>query len=898
MSGMCRSRILHLLMATLSCLFLAAAMRAYVPFRWGTGGVPAVWQESRFPLTFYLNETTAAGMPNIEPGTDVPGAVRAALQAWQSVPTSILRFNDLALKPDPSSLTDGINLITMADTAVNRELLGGSGGAVALTRMIFDATTGKITESDVILNPAYLFSSNLAPGTYDLQSIVTHELGHALGSDHSIAQNDTMFPAVAPGEFFQRYLSADAIAFASFAYPDPDRIAFLGSFSGRITSGGGGVFGAAVTAMNLDHPLIYAAISERDGSFRIDGPAPGRYILYAEPLDGPFSPDQFMAQGPHYQGLNTSFRTVFSGERTLGRGSPRNLQVDLTVPAGAPAMNIDRMGRGDPESGVGYLAAGTVTVSPGETLSLLIGGADTWKVPGTAGIEILGGGIAVDAGRGVKRLKNKGGADVGISVVIDVAADALPGPRTLVLQMGGQRVAASTGGILVAPRTLPASKLYFPYLKADPLRYTGIALVNSDPVTPAVLRVSGRNSQGAMLWDEDGMIPVDLTLPPGAQSARLEREIFNLPLNTEQAGCVTVESDVPGLQGFFLAGDFGEGYLDGAEAFTRSYAGLYFVDVLQDSRTFTEIHLMNTLDVAVNVDLRLSVSGAGSLTAKRTIPPRGKIGEKVSDLFGITGSLHSAHIMATAELDALVGFSLIRQPDAVFGLNAQPLADAGPVLYSPQLAVGELGAHFETRLNVVNVGSAATTVTAALFDELGFPLVDETRIMELAPQSNWSLDVGSAFGLKQGQGYIRVSASGDGKLLGSVLFGDGDPTLDPLAFGAALPLSASGDREFLFAHVAQGRGYYTGVAFLAPMGATLRVTAFDSGGNASGEAQFQLAAGHRLSMLLRDLIPGTDGQVGGYVRVRSADAAIIGFELFGTLDGRLLSAVPPQRVRQ
>ena len=898
-SDAARHLFLSALLRAAAVVLSAMSLLAYVPLRWGPSGVRGAWAPFRFPLAFYLNEGTAKGTSNLAIGSNAPAAVRAALNSWQSIQTAEISFADLRLTPVDSGVDDGLNLITMADTVANQQIVGGDLGAVALTRLDFNANTGEITESDIILNPSCRFSTNAAPNAYDLQAIVTHELGHALGCDHSAAQNDTMFALMAPGEFFQRYLSADAIAFASLTYPDPTRVASLGTISGRITFGGKGLFGASVTAVNLDRNLVYAALSEPDGTYAINGTAVGHYALYAEPLDGPVTPDQLMVQGTgaFYRELNTSFRTVFSDEQNLGiQGSSRKIEVNFTAPAGTPTLNIDRMGRGDPDTGIGYLSGGAVIVSPGETLGLWIGGRETWKVAGLSDIKILGTGVTLDPARGVKTLKDGNGYEVGISVLAHVAPDAAPGARTVVLRVGDQQV-ASTGGIVVAPRTPPIETLYFPYLKASPTIYTGIALANPAPTTPATARISAHDPAGALLWSQDAVIPADLTLAGGTQMAQLERQIFNLPLNTDQSGTVTVESDSPDLQGLFLTGNFASTFLDGAGAFTRGYSQLYFIDVLQDANTSTGIHLMNTGNVLVTVDLTL-FNGDGNILkgpVKRTIPAGGKIGESVSTLFGFSGGLRSAHVKASTADEVLAGFELVSQPDEIFGLNALPLENAGSVLYSPQLAVGDLGLHFDTRLNIVNVGDGKTMVTVEILDERGQPLVTSLQPVELLSGRHISLDVRSAFGLQQGQGYIRVSASPGGKLLGNVVFGNGDPTMGPLEFGAALPLFASGARSLLFAHLVQGSGYYTGVAFLAPNGARVTIAAFDSNGAASGSASFELAPGQRLASLLNGLMPETNGQVGGYVKVTS-DQLLFGFELFGSVDGQLLSAVPPQRL--
>ena len=285
--------------------------------------------------------------------------------------------------------------------------------------------------------------------------------------------------------------------------------------------------------------------------------------------------------GAYYSGLNTTFRTVFGAEQSLGTdGAPRSTTVNLES-KGLATLNIDRMGRGDLSSGFGYLSAGAVVVHPGELLSLWIGGRDTWQVAGVGDVQILGTGLAVDPARGIKILKNINGAEVGISVLLQVAPDAAPGARTVILKAGDQRV-ASTGGIVVAPRTIPATTLFYPYLKASPDRYTGIALANPVAGTPATVRMSARSAEGEMLWSEDARIPSDFTLPGGFQSAQLERQIFNLPFAASHSGSMTVESDSPDLRGFFLTGDFANTFLDGAEAFTRGYRQIYFVDILQN----------------------------------------------------------------------------------------------------------------------------------------------------------------------------------------------------------------------------------------------------------------------------------------------------------------------------
>ena len=115
---------------------LSGQLRPFVPSRWGPGGIRLTHLLTRFPLLFQVNDKAAAGTPNLGAGSDALAAIKASLAAWGNIQTSAVRFADIQLTSVESPIAgDGVNLITLADTPANREILGGDKdtGTLALT---------------------------------------------------------------------------------------------------------------------------------------------------------------------------------------------------------------------------------------------------------------------------------------------------------------------------------------------------------------------------------------------------------------------------------------------------------------------------------------------------------------------------------------------------------------------------------------------------------------------------------------------------------------------------------------------------------------------------------------------------------------------------------------------
>ena len=144
--------------------------------------------------------------------------------------------------------------------------------------------------------------------------------------------------------------------------------------------------------------------------------------------------------------------------------------------------------------------------------------------------------------------------------------------------------------------------------------------------------------------------------------------------------------------------------------------------------------------------------------------------------------------------------------------------------------------------------------------------------------------------IRGGSADSLVKASG-ARIVGDVVFGS--PTGE---YAAALRLQAELFVRAIYSQVAVLPGqFFTGVAFFNPTGvnATVKVEVFSSQGEMTGEREFELAPGRRLSRTLTELVPSITEQVGGYILVNSTQP-LVGQELFGTNSLSLLSAVPPR----
>lgn len=389
-------------MAFLALVSAQAPLRAYtLQYRDASGIVARRWLTR--PIIVAFSSSLSSPPANIKAGTDVVRAARRALESWTRVAdVQFLETRSTAQAVSPSNGGDRINLITVS---IDNAAMFGLSDSPGRTR-VFSDSGGAIIEADIALNPSDLFSSDGTPGTYDLESTFTHEVGHLLGLEHSAVIGATMQPRQAQNglyglpAFTQRTLSEDDAAGARALYGSQ---AGRGSISGKLiaTALAGSsrpIFGGHVFAEDaLTGRLIAGSLTLASGEYRIDSLPPGRYRLIGQSLDGPVAAADIAAAGGSYSSLLETlppFRSFVragpSPSRSIAVNSDTATSVGFFVSSGpAPRVKPRLIGMN------GELSTTVLPLEAGGTFTVYVAGEGMDEIP-ASGISISSPFLTVD----------------------------------------------------------------------------------------------------------------------------------------------------------------------------------------------------------------------------------------------------------------------------------------------------------------------------------------------------------------------------------------------------------------------------------------------------------------------------------------------------------------------
>lgn len=259
-----------------------------------------------------------------------PGAVAPIAQiadtnaCTNDVESNVDGLNTICFNQSSSAFTnDGVLAFTRVITANAPGATIGSAPPALFAGQILDSDTLFNNTGDVTFATPSALGAPQGVGAYDLESLLTHELGHFFGLDHSGVRRAILYPfAPTPGTFIgQRPTSSAPDAMLSdddrtglrVLYPDPADTVHVGTIAGRILPANPfalaaipaasaqqpvtGIFGTQVVAEDAGTGSIVAATMggwsctngqvQFDGSYAISRlPVPANYKVYVEPLDG------------------------------------------------------------------------------------------------------------------------------------------------------------------------------------------------------------------------------------------------------------------------------------------------------------------------------------------------------------------------------------------------------------------------------------------------------------------------------------------------------------------------------------------------------------------------------------------------------------------------------------
>jgi Matrixin len=430
------------------------AARGYtLQYRDSAGVLARRWLTNPILISF---STSLANPPaNIKAGSDVSGAARRALRHWTEACN--IRFVELTSSIQtlsPQNAGDGANLITVS--ADNAAAFGDS-ESPALTRVFYDST-GAIVEGDIALNPHELFSTDGTVGTYDLESTLTHEIGHLIGLDHSAVIAATMQPRQAKNGMYglpaitQRTLADDDKTAARSLY-GPRKGA--GSISGKLITNVGGrtetIFGGQVFAEDTANGKVVAgSITLANGDYHLEGLPAGEYRLIAQTLNGPVAAREISPTGGSYVGLvetTPSFRSFVGVGQNLSESTAlkRNSAIDLPFFAFSnppPSLKPELIGMND------ELSTTPLPLEPGKSFRIYVGGWGVDQIEAD-GISLSSRQMRVDA----ESLRDEY-FDVPYSVIsfeITLGPDIQAGDYTIRLRSRNGELAYLPGAITIEP---------------------------------------------------------------------------------------------------------------------------------------------------------------------------------------------------------------------------------------------------------------------------------------------------------------------------------------------------------------------------------------------------------------------------------------------------------------
>ena len=432
--------------------------------------------------------------------------------------------------------------------------------------------------------------------------------------------------------------------------------------------------------------------------------------------------------------------------------------------------------------------------------------------------------------------------------------------------------------------------LYLPILQATNAADLGLALSNPT-LSDATVTLTARGFDGQGISGHDITNPVTLVIPAWGQRSLRASEIFGAGVSGK-TGWVELVASTPAVKGFFILFDAGLNFIDGAELVSTPSPRLIFPKVSVTRDSTTDITFINTEASGLRPTVTL-YDNAGNLTARNIFPvePFSGFSGPITSLVPVDRGFEGYAVVDVGSTpferhEPLVGFETYKNRSDIALLLAVP---DSAVLRRGFLVHLASQSGYQTRLTLVNY-SAEAQVVKITADGLNTGVQARTPssvTVERTIPANGRLEEGAEqmFGLTGNElivGSVRFDVQGNTRgLIGYLDYGTTDGILL-----SAVPAQGTGFSDLYFSHIAEGLGFYTGMALLNPntQSSSVTIDVFNREGRRVDSAVLVLAPGERRSRLVSQLLPLAANQVGGFVHV-TASQPIFANQVFGSRVG-------------
>ena len=407
---------------------LPAVERAEPALKWRTKVIPIA-----------ISTSLLHPASNVKAGGDLVAAVKRSLRVWEEAGGIEFRevMSDRQNVSPQGIAGDGVSLITVAPTAENVLLFAKNAEEVAATTRVFFDTRGRISEADIVLNPYQQFSTDGTFGTFDLESTITHEIGHVLGLDHSTMRGSTMYENFSKNGVFGlqgfclRTLSEIDRTAVRAKYGSPEaQESCCGSVSAKITMPDGRPAANLEVWLedSMSGKVAAQAAAGPDGTVDLSGVPFGTYTLYSARKDRAKRPIPMQSLGS----ISVSSEPLILSKK---------------LEAGADDLEVKYTGFN------GQLTLNAVPINAGKSYTIYIGGKNL--SPRSVSIEFSSPFLEVSP---ESIVSHDYGDELSVLSFDVAAAPQTPvGEYTIFVETPSGSRAAVVGGISVRPFTNPYS---------------------------------------------------------------------------------------------------------------------------------------------------------------------------------------------------------------------------------------------------------------------------------------------------------------------------------------------------------------------------------------------------------------------------------------------------------